>query len=427
MFEQLASYIPLEAQKLIVVLIASFLIGLQREEQKAETPQGYSFGGIRTFPLIGLTGYAVAMIAQGNPVALGLGFAVIGAFMLMSYKHKLDLFQGAGLTSEMSGLFTYLLGALVYQDRFWIAIALLVVGMLLLELKVGLERFARRVPAAEILTATKFLLLSVVILPILPNHPLTPLHINPFQTWLIVVAISALSYGGYILQKIIGDRGSVIVSAILGGVYSSTVITIVLARRGKSQTRPFLYSGAILASSGMTYIRLAILLCIFSEVLRREISLFLFILGAVTIGVGVLWSRHIVKHAAVEQDYEIKNPLEISSALIFALLFLTMTVITGLVISYSGSLGMYILAPLTGVTDVTPFVMTLTQSTGLSIPIKVGAAGVLISSASNNFIKGVYAYSFARGATGIQSLILLTLLAILGLAPLLYVFQGIAK
>jgi len=198
---ELYRWLPPEAVKILLVLFLSFLIGLEREEHK--TAAGcYAFGGVRTFPLIGLIGYSIALLSGTQIVPLTLGFLVVGGFLALSYWHKLSTVEAAGVTSEMSGLATYLVGALVYYEHFWIATTLSVASLLLLELKTGLEKLASRAAPGEILTVAKFLLLSAVILPILPNQEFGRFHINPFKTWLVVVAVSTISYGSYILQKL---------------------------------------------------------------------------------------------------------------------------------------------------------------------------------------------------------------------------------
>src|SRR6266567_305272 len=165
----LYGWLPPEGVKIVLVLFLSFLVGLEREEHKA-TGQGYSFGGVRTFPLIGLIGYAVAFLSEGQLLPITLGFAVIATFLLLSYHHKLNTPTISGVTTEMSGLITYLVGALVYREQFWIATTLSVASMLLLEFKVFLETLTKRILPDEILTFTKFLLLTAVILPVLPNQ-----------------------------------------------------------------------------------------------------------------------------------------------------------------------------------------------------------------------------------------------------------------
>src|SRR6202451_4302427 len=160
---ELYQWLPLEGVKILLVLFLSFLIGLDREEHKS-VAGSYLFGGVRTFPLIGLIGYSIALLsgAQLSPVVLG--FLVVGGFLLLSYWHKLSRAEAAGVTSEMSGLTTYLVGALICYDHFWIATALSVASLLLLDLKTVLETLARRTAPQEVLTFAKFLLLTIVIL-----------------------------------------------------------------------------------------------------------------------------------------------------------------------------------------------------------------------------------------------------------------------
>jgi uncharacterized membrane protein (DUF4010 family) len=135
---------PTEAAKILLVLALSFLIGLEREEHKA-TGEQYSFGGVRTFPLIGLIGYALALLSEGQLLPVTLGFAVVGGFLMVSYRFKLSNSARSGVTSEMSGLVTYLIGALVFREQYWIAATLAVAAILLLELKAALESLTTRI------------------------------------------------------------------------------------------------------------------------------------------------------------------------------------------------------------------------------------------------------------------------------------------
>jgi uncharacterized membrane protein (DUF4010 family) len=401
-------------------LFLSFLIGLEREDHKAQGGS-YSFGGVRTFPLIGLIGYSIALLSGAQLLPLTVGFLVIAEFLLLSYWHKLSSAEYAGVTSEMSGLTTFLVGALVCYGHFWIATTLSVASLLLLDLKTALEKLAVRVAPHEILTFAKFLLLTGVILPVLPRQEFTRFHINPFKTWLVVVAISAISYGSYVLQKVTKARGGVVLAALLGGAYSSTVTTVVMARRAARESHPHLFAGGILIASGVMYLRLVILLGLFNRQLMSLLDLPFLALAGLAIGVGWLWTRRADATAqGVQREFEPQNPLELLAAFLFAALFLAMLVATQLAVTYLGKAGVNTLAAIMGVTDVDPFIMGMTQAAGSLTPLKVAAAAVLIAAASNNLIKGIYAYSLADRKTGVQSLALLTGLAAAGLIPLFW-------
>ena len=411
--------LPPEGAKILLVLFLSFLTGLEREEHRAAN-ESYSFGGVRTFPLIGLIGYAVALLSAGQVLPILLGFAVVGGFLMLAYRQKLESSKIAGVTTEMSALTIYLVGALVFKEQFWIATTLSVASMFLLELKAFLEGLTKRIPPEEILTFTKFLLLTAVILPVLPNKEFGQFQINPFKGWLVVVAVSAVSYGSYVIQKMT-KGGGVLLAALLGGAYSSTVTTIVIAKRGAREDRPHLFSGATLIASGVMYLRLAGLVAMFNLSLIAILGPPFLALAAAGIGAGWLWARlPDAKTGAVEREHEPKNPLELRAALFFGVLFIAMMVATHLVVEYLGKAGVFTLAGLMGVTDVDPFIMGMTQSAGAGATVTVASAAILIAAASNNLVKGCYAWFMGDRKTGLQSLLLLAGLAAAGLVPLFW-------
>jgi uncharacterized membrane protein (DUF4010 family) len=413
--------LPPEGVKIGLVLFLAFLLGLEREGHKT-AEAGYSFGGIRTFPLIGLVGYATATMSRDQLLPVAFGLAVVGGFLGLAYWYKVQSSGACGVTSEISALMTYLVGALVARNERWIATTLSVTGLFLLELKGPLEGLTERIAPDEILTFTKFLLLTAVILPIVPNRTFGAVQINPFTTWLVVVAVSSVSYGSYVIDRLMKGKGGVAMAAILGGAYSSTVTTLLLGRRAAREGRPHLLSGATLMASGMMYLRLAVLVGLFNRGLLAILGIPFVALAAVAVGAGWLWSRVPDGSAGeMKKEFEARNPLEIGAALLFALLFLAILVITHLAVAYLGRGGLYALAAVMGVTDVDPFIMGMTQSGGSATPLVSAAAAILIAASSNNLVKGVYAYAASDRTTGIMSLAMLTVLAVLGLAPLVWV------
>jgi uncharacterized membrane protein (DUF4010 family) len=168
----------------------------------------------------------------------------------------------------------------------------------------------------------------------------------------------------------------------------------------------------------MMYVRLAVLLGLFNHSLFFNVGPSFAVLAGVAIGTGWLWARRPDPDAhEIHREFQPTNPLELRVAFTFAALFLAMLVVTHLAIVHLGKAGVYSLAAIMGVVDVDPFVLGMTQS-GASLPVAAG--GILIAAASNNLAKGVYAYIWSDRKTGIQSLSLLAGLALLGLAPLLW-------
>ncbi|MEJ0049289.1 MAG: MgtC/SapB family protein [Rhodospirillales bacterium] len=162
------AWLPPEAEKIFLVLFLSFLIGLEREEHKLSGEQ-YAFGGVRTYPLIGLIGYALALLSGVEVLPVVLGFLLIGGFLMLSYSHKLVAPGGAGVTLRNVGA-----GDLPHRRpgvprAYWIATALAVASVVLLDLKAALESLAKRIEQDDILTFAKFMVLSAVILPYCPT------------------------------------------------------------------------------------------------------------------------------------------------------------------------------------------------------------------------------------------------------------------
>ena len=413
--------VPTAAVQVALVLLLSFLIGFEREERK-QAEGKHMFGGVRTFPLIGLVSYSLALVSGPDLLPWVLGFAVVGGFMLLSYQRKLAIIEEAGVTTEMSGLATYVVAGLVHQDQYWMAATIAVVGVLLLDLKKGLEGLTRRVASGEIATVAQFLVLTVVILPIVPNQDFTRFALNPFRTWLVVAAVSGVSFGSYVVQRLLEGRGGVMLSALLGGAYSSTVTTVVLARDARRRPRPNLFAGSILAASGVMYARFLVLIAFFN----RELATMLlpgFAIGAL---VGVLggWlvsSRGDGPDGVGAVPKPSTNPLEMKAALLFAVVFVALLVITQLVRESLGSPGVYTLAGIVGVTDVDPFILGVAQAHGTALALRVAATAIIIAASSNNVVKAAYALGFADRATGRRAAYLLVGLALVGLVGLAWI------
>lgn len=418
---ELKSLFPHEILSIFITLALSFLIGLEREEHQSRTV--YKFGGVRTFPIMGICGYILAKLSNGHPIIIGMGFMVFGGLLWLSYRKKLKLSASSGMTSEVSGLFTYLVGALIFFGYYWMATTLVVTILLLLELKPALESLAKRIPPGEIFTFTRFLLISAVILPVVPKQSYTTLHINPYQTWLIVVVISCISYLAYLSTFFVGAKKSIILSAILGGIYSSTSTTVLLAKQSSNDKEDNLYTGSILIASSFMYFRLIILLFFFNAALAEKLLLPFFLCGLLFLAVGFAWTRLQTEDTGgpVHQVIQKRNPLELKTAILFALLFSLFGILTIYARKNLGISGVYALAGLTGLTDIDPFVMSLTQTTGSFVLPHTAAAAIILATVSNNFIKGFYTMVWAKKEVKKKVAYSMFVLGLAGLLTLLLV------
>jgi uncharacterized membrane protein (DUF4010 family) len=253
-----------------------------------------------------------------------------------------------------------------------------------------------------------------------PNAQFGSFGFNPFKAWLSVIAASAISYGSYIVQKLARGRGGIFLAAVLGGAYSSTMTTVVLAKRARGLASPGVYAGGILMASGAMYLRVLVLVGLFNRALLKELAVPFVLLGCASLLGGWLWARREARASGVEAEVQEKNPLELSAAFLFGILFTVLLMATHYATVYFGRGGVYALAGLSGLSDIDPFILGLTQSSAGQTSLALAGAAIVIAVSSNNFIKGLYALGFAGRKAGWQILGLLWALAVLGLAPLVF-------
>ncbi len=412
--DTLLQHLPPELAGFAITLGLSMLIGFEREEQRPADSAGF-FGGIRTFPMIGLAGFLLVEVFD-SPIPFAIGLLVLGFLLAVSHWGSVQA-NDLGLTTEIAALLTFGLGAAASHEMYWLALAVGIVAVILLHEKRRLEGLASRIPSEELRTLLRFLVLTAVILPAVPDHAFTQYEINPFKIWLVVVAVSGVSYASYLLQLRLGDR-ALLLSGILGGAYSSTVTTVVLARQSKNGHHSAdSYVGAIVAATGVMYLRLWVLVILFAPSLGQRLSLLFWGLSLAALVVGVVLTRlGRSDRGDGDERTQPSNPLEISSALTFAGIFLVVLVVTRMVAERFGGTGVLIMAAIMGAADVDPFILGITQNVGTTLPIETAALAVVIAAATNNLVKGIYAVVFASKSTGRTALAVLSALGVASVA-----------
>lgn len=418
--DALIQHLPPELVGFVLTLALALLIGLEREEHE---PEG--LGGIRTFPLIGISGFLLVEAFPTSLLPFVVGLFVLGGLVALTHWAGIRLGE-PGITTEVAALLTFTLGGIAAVGLYWLAIATGVVTVILLQEKTRLESLATRVPSDELRTLVRFLVLTGVILPVVPNQSFTAFDINPFTIWLVVVAVSGVSYFSYLLQLRWDEGRGLFLAGLLGGAYSSTVTTVVLARQSKNGGQPATsYVGAIVAATGLMYLRLWILVSLFAPPLARELVVLFVSFGLISIAIGAALVRLRPKlpdaeavHALQER---VSNPLEISSAFTFAGIFLAVMIATQLVAERFGGTGVLVMAAIMGAADVDPFILGLTQTLGAGLDLGTAAMAVLIASAVNNLMKGIYAVVFGSKRTGWLSFAVLAATGVLSVAIFLLV------
>jgi uncharacterized membrane protein (DUF4010 family) len=386
----------------LLLLGLGFFFGLAFEEFHAQGGQARP-GGVRSFPLLALSGALLYQLDTAHVLPLTAGLIVLGGWLTCYYWRHVEETDpegrpNVGLMVPICNVLAYLLGPIALVEH-WVAIGVTVVAVLLLTARERLHGFARRLETQEIVTAGKFLILTGLVLPFLPEKPIAGFsEITPHQVWLAVIAVSAISYASYLLRRYVAPTGTGLWIAVLGGLYSSTVTTVVLARRARSEPglRRQAQTGIILATSVM-YVRLLIIVAIFDRRLALGLTPTLLILAIVGLAfTGSLYRMSVPPRQQPSPSATIQlNPLELSAAFIFAALFVAISLLSGWVRGEFGERGLYLLAAIVGLTDIDPFVLSVAAGGTQFLPTGGAVAAILIAASSNNVLKAAYAAGFA--------------------------------
>lgn len=410
--EKLYQYLPEELVTFILVTVFSLLIGLSlRRISLKREGETTLFGTDRTFTFIGILGYLLYIL---DPVDYRLfmgGGAVLGVLLALNYYVKQAQFHMFGVTTIVIALITYCIAPIVATQPSWFYVMVIVTVLLFTELKHTFTELAQRMKNDEMITLAKFLAISGIILPMLPNENLIPdVNLTPYGIWLATVVVSGISYLSYLLKRYVFRESGILVSGIVGGLYSSTATISVLARKSRKaspQEAPE-YVAAMLLAVSMMFLRFLILIGIFSVATLTVIYPYLLIMSAVSAGAAWFlhskWKRPAVS-GATDEDEDGSNPLEFKVALIFAVLFVVFMIATHYTLIYAGKGGLTLLSFVSGFSDITPFILNLLQGTG-SVPVSLITACSMQAIVSNIAVNMCYALFFSGKKSSLRSWIL---------------------
>ena len=375
--------------RFIVALALGFLIGLERESTKTKG-KNLMLGGIRTFPIISMLGFGCAWLYQlGATFMLPLGLLSVCILSAIGYygKTQSDKF---GVTSEVSALLTFVIGALALLVDIWASMTLGIINTILLSEKTGLENIVEKLNKNEFTAVLKFLLVTLIILPVLPDQNFSEFELNPSKIWKIVILVSSVGFIGYILSKYLGQKIGLWLTGFVGGIVSSTAVCIAhgrIAQRDPRQGANALVT-SIVASSVM-YLRILILIFIINPAIVYTIWWKLVLLNIIGFGLSLIKINDTKIPKTTDNDLQqLQNPFELRPAIVFAFLFVLLSVITKLVKQYVGAQGLLTLAAVIGLTDIDPFILSLVHGTQLDLGLISSA--IIIAMLSNTIIKGIY-------------------------------------
>ena len=327
------------------------LIGLERERQPDIK------AGLRTFALVGLLGCLAALLAQttGNSWILAAGFISVAAMMITSLATDPLENNDPGTTSVVALLVCYTLGAIVWYGHASLAVMLGITTTALLYFKPQLHDISQRLTHTDILSVLQFGVLSLVILPILPNQDFGPyLALNPQHIWWMVVLISGVSLAGYTALRLVGTRHGAMLLGIFGGLVSSTATTMIFSRHARQQAVLLPVAGVIvLLASLLVMVRVGFVAFLIAPTLIASLAP---VLGSgLLLGVlAVAWAKRQQHREGSEAlpMLQISNPTEIKTALTFGALYALILVLSAWLKDIADDQGLYLLALISGLTDV---------------------------------------------------------------------------
>ncbi len=377
------------ALRFAVALGLGMLIGLERERSKSEE----GGAGVRTFALIALTGAIAGYLGKTlglDWLALSIFFAVaaliIGQYVVTSLRGD------PGITTEISALLAFLLGLLCAHGQLQLAAWVAVAMALLLALKGWLHQLASRINASDVEATLKFGIVTLIILPLVPDHNygLPPLDvINPYKIWLMVVLISALNFASYLLIKIVGAEHGIGIAGLLGGLASSTAVTLGFSQRSRQpgEDAPALALGIVLAWTVM-FFRVAIMTSLISWELGRRLAFAIGLLCVTSLGACYwLWRRR--QQAERGEVKAGNNPFELDEAIKFGMLFGVVVLIAKAAQVHLGDAGLYLAAGIAGLTDVDAITLAMADLAKTDeSSIGTAARAIVVAVMANTLTKG---------------------------------------
>lgn len=368
--------------RLVVALALGVLVGLERERSR---PDPLHSAGVRTFALAALFGYAAAYlwrvgVVQAPAIAL---FAIAG-FGAISYWAKSRDGHG-GWTSELAILLTASSGMLCLLADVWIPMTLAILGTVLLQEKQEIKKRIGLLEQSEFLAVLKFLLVTCIVLPVLPDSGYTRFDLNPSSIWKIVVMVSSVGFAGYFLVKKLGGRTGLWVSGLVGGIVSSTAVAVATGRIAqKSPEKSTAALQATLLGSSIMYLRILALVWIVSPTYGAALSWRLPLLFAIGVTFALTVRTQAIRNESVGS---LQNPFEVGPAMIFAGFFALFTVATSIVRDFFGASGLLVLALIVGLVDIDPFTLSVARASAIDHTL---VTAIILAMLSNTVAKGAY-------------------------------------
>ncbi|HHF0504020.1 TPA: MgtC/SapB family protein [Vibrio antiquarius] len=374
---------------LLIALLLGAIVGTQRGWVMRNSVEGSRVAGIRTFSLVGLLGGLVGILANIYTPLL-IGFALIALVILTCIAFVIQQKKSGdvSITGVVSIMVVFVLGNLAVSGEAVLAAAAAVITAVVLDNKRELHQALQKLQEYELDAALRLLLISIVMLPLLPNQSYGPWNaLNPYEIWWMVVLIASISFVGYFAIKIGGAKRGILFTSVFAGLSSSTALTLQFSHLSREQASisPLLASG-ILLSCGTMFPRLLIVLSVINPQLVKLLwPIVMAMMVALYIPAWWIWRRSEVEQ--IEQSNKQTNPLALQSALFFGLVLAVIMLLAHALSDWFGNAGVLILSALSGITDVDAISLTLGRQSMQTLSVTTAALGILIAASVNTIVK----------------------------------------
>lgn len=389
---------------LAIALAIGLLVGLERGWRQRQADEGGRVAGIRTFGLIGLAGgLAGTLGATLGDWLVAAVLVALAALLLRGFHEEAGRSGDVGVTTEVSAVVTYLLGVLATRGEPALAAAGAVVTAGLLGTKDILHGALRRLDELEMRAVLQLALISIVVLPVLPDRGYGPWQVfNPREMWLMVVLISAIGFFSHFAVRIAGPRRGLLATGLFAGLASSTALTLALSRTGReAPALRALLAAAVVIAGTMMFPRMLVEV---AAVNRELLPQLLLPLASLTLagGAGVAWlARRGAGGDTDASQATPPRPFELATALQFALILAVVLVAAEAARRYLGESGIYALALISGLTDVDAITLSLSRMARADLAPEVAARGILLAGLANTAVKAALVLALAGRAMGL--------------------------
>lgn len=373
------------------------LIGIERGWQAREAKDGSRVAGIRTFTLIGGLGGIAGLLPGAATLGLSLlAFAIPFAFFEWRRARQMENFSA---TAFVAGLTTFALGAYATCGSMVVAAAGGVVVTAILAERRVLHAFLQRLTWIELRAALMLLVMTVVLLPVLPDRTIDPWNaLNPHQIWLMTVLVGIVSYAGYIAMRVTGERRGLLFAAITGGLVTSTTVTWTFARFVKRDPAIFAeVLAAILAAWAVSLLRMTGMAIVIAPGLLPLFSAPVGIASMLLLVPAVLAYRSAGKTAS--EALALQDPFELPLMLRFTAILIGIMLLSKLF--SSGESGLFALGGLSGLVDVDPITLSMARLAGTGVEPRIAVSTILIAAAANGLAKSVLGWFFGGARLGL--------------------------